>query len=139
ALKITTAWNLGVVNIGRALFYRLGLRLGWNPVKKIAADQPATPFFLPVSSRQMASDLPVPDFDIAGLSAFGLPAEYDLSNGVPDWHRSIITGGIAPRLPWWQIPDFVDGLGDIKGVWEASRFDWVLIFARQVAAGDDGA
>lgn len=139
ALKITTAWNLGVVNIGRALFYRLGLRFGWNPVKKIAADQPATPFFLPVSSRQMASDLPVPDFDIAGLSAFGLPAEYDLSNGVPDWHRSIITGGIAPRLPWWQIPDFVDGLGDIKGVWEASRFDWVLIFARQVAAGDDDA
>ncbi|MDH4317523.1 MAG: heparinase II/III-family protein, partial [Desulfobulbaceae bacterium] len=37
--------------------------------------------------------------------------------------------------PWWNIPDFDSQVGDIKTVWEASRFDWVLAFAQRVSSG----
>src|SRR5690606_27121418 len=35
-------------------------------------------------------------------------------------------------LAWYKIPDFDANVGDIKGIWEASRFDWVLNFVLQV-------
>ena len=38
---------------------------------------------------------------------------------------------------WWRIPDF--GSGDIKGLWEISRFDWVVAWATKAAQGDDQA
>lgn len=137
SLKIGTAWRLGAANIWRALFYRLGLRLGWNPVNRIEAEQPTAPFF-GASSSCTPLDNAMVDDRIA-LTAFGLPADLDVTQGPPDWHKSIITGGVAPTVPWWQIADFVDGLGDIKGVWEVSRFDWLLAFARRAEQGDGGS
>lgn len=41
--------------------------------------------------------------------------------------------------PWWQISDFNSRVGDIKAVWEASRFDWVLAFAQHAARGNTEA
>ena len=38
--------------------------------------------------------------------------------------------------PWWQIPDFDPRVGDIKTIWEASRFDWVLTCAQHACHGD---
>ncbi|SMH54565.1 heparinase II/III-family protein [Maritimibacter sp. HL-12] len=35
---------------------------------------------------------------------------------------------------WWRIPDF--GAGDIKGLWELSRFDWAVAWASCAAHGD---
>ncbi|UWN51851.1 hypothetical protein ASALC70_04086 [Alcanivorax sp. ALC70] len=137
SIKTGTALRLGAANIWRALFYRLGLRLGWNPVKRIAAEQPTAPFFW-ASSSCTPLDNALAD-DRMALTAFGWPADLDVTQGPPDWHKSIITGGVAPTVSWWQIPDFVDGLGDIKGVWEASRFDWLLAFARRAEQGDGGS
>lgn len=33
---------------------------------------------------------------------------------------------------WWEIPDFDLAVGDIKAVWEASRFDWVPALAQKL-------
>lgn len=33
---------------------------------------------------------------------------------------------------WWCIPDFDDDVGDIKAIWEASRFDWMVAFSRSL-------
>ncbi|MHA7918040.1 heparinase II/III domain-containing protein [Alloalcanivorax xenomutans] len=128
-----TAWRLGRANIARALLYRLGLSLGLNRVKSLAGEKPLPPFYLPLSSGRKGA---IGGTQCSSLRAFGLPTGYELKGKAPDWHKSIITGEIAPILPWWQIPDFVSGLGDIKGVWEISRFDWVLIFAKKIKAGD---
>ena len=38
--------------------------------------------------------------------------------------------------PWWKISDFNNGVGDIKTLWEVSRFDWLLKMGRLVAQGD---
>jgi hypothetical protein len=50
----------------------------------------------------------------------------------PDWHRNPATGERAPRdRHWSRISDF--GFGDIKFVWEASRFSVVFVLARAYA------
>jgi len=47
----------------------------------------------------------------------------------PHWHRNIVTGEIVPAdRHWSQIPDF--GLGDIKVIWEPSRFGFVYALVR---------
>ena len=60
-------------------------------------------------------------------------------NGIPDWHANPFTKGVRAEddLPWCKISDFSDDLGDIKIVWEASRFDWVLRMAQRVRTGHD--
>ncbi|KAF0809837.1 hypothetical protein A167_01377 [Alcanivorax sp. S71-1-4] len=40
-------------------------------------------------------------------------------------------------MPWFQLPDYDVAIGDIKGIWEASRFDWVLSLAQHAAMGSD--
>lgn len=47
----------------------------------------------------------------------------------PSWHRNPLTGQQTPRdLHWSQIPDF--GFGDIKVIWEPSRFGFVHSLVR---------
>lgn len=60
-------------------------------------------------------------------------------NGIPDWHANPFQKGVRANddLPWYKISDFSDDLGDVKTVWEASRFDWVLKMAQRVRAGDN--
>lgn len=53
----------------------------------------------------------------------------------PDWHRNQLTGESLPGdVHWSRIGDF--NFGDIKGVWELSRFGWAYALVRQ---GDDPA
>jgi len=47
----------------------------------------------------------------------------------PRWHRNAFTGQVVPaNLHWSKIPDF--GFGDIKVVWEPSRFGFVYALVR---------
>jgi Heparinase II/III-like protein/Heparinase II/III N-terminus len=49
----------------------------------------------------------------------------------PRWHRSVISQVDAdpPGAHWTRLPDFGLRGGDVKGYWEASRFDGLLILA----------
>jgi len=47
----------------------------------------------------------------------------------PDWHRNVFTGQQTPRaLHWSEISDF--GGGDIKVIWEPSRFGFAFTLVR---------
>ena len=47
----------------------------------------------------------------------------------PDWHRNYVTRQTTPKgLHWSRIGEF--GYGDIKVVWELSRFGWVYPLVR---------
>lgn len=50
----------------------------------------------------------------------------------PAWFVNPITGArvTRPALHWSAIGDFDSGAGDIKGVWELSRFGWAVTLAR---------
>ena len=54
----------------------------------------------------------------------------------PDWHLNPTTGEHSSHRHWSQLPDF-DRTGDIKMVWEASRFGAVFTLARAYASTGD--
>jgi hypothetical protein len=50
----------------------------------------------------------------------------------PDWFLNPFNGAHFPdsHSHWTELPDFNSEVGDIKNIWEASRFDWVSTLAR---------
>lgn len=133
--KAKTAYSLGLTNLARVFFYRLGIKLGVNPVKKISAVIDSNVFFNPVEKANLL-DLPVNRQWINQQSYFGW--KLNNSEAIPDWHLNVLTQARVQQSGknWWEIGDFDQRLGDIKGVWEASRFDWTLGFAQAAATGD---
>jgi hypothetical protein len=136
--KLRTALALGLPNIARAANYRLGVRWGWNPVRRLQAATPKSPFFGPSQAAALAVP-PVSDWQYAAhlFSHW----QITLPDGPPDWLANPLTGQRmpAPERPWWQIPDFDPAVGDIKLIWELSRMDWVLALAQRVRQGEAGA
>lgn len=56
----------------------------------------------------------------------------------PRWHRNAFTGFEYPRAHWTCIEDNAPAHGDIKDVWELSRFPFTYLLARAyVLTGDD--
>lgn len=136
--KARTALALGLPNIARAAGYRVGVRLGVNPVRRLHGQVPAGPFF----SASRLAELPVPavtDWQSSARLFSCWPIA--LGDGPPDWLANPVTGQRmpAPDRPWWQIPDFDPAVGDIKLIWELSRMDWVLALAQRVRQGEVGA
>ena len=59
------------------------------------------------------------------------------SPGIPDWHVDPFSGIRSnSRKKWWRIPTFDASQADIKCVWEASRFDWMIPFCERFVTGD---
>ncbi len=139
--RAKTAVALGLVNLARVLTYRLGVKLGLNPVRYVQTYVPDGPFFTPPplagGGWGEGAALPAPlqrwwnrqDY-------FGWFQADDTS--IPHWHRNPLSGAevVDPERPWWLIPDFDERVGDIKTIWEASRCDWLLTFAQHAVQGD---
>lgn len=136
ATKLRTAFALGLPNIARAASYRLGVKMGFNPVRRMQAAVPIGPFFLALPRGATA---PAP-----ALTAWQNSAQLfshwpiAVTAGPPDWLANPLTGQrvAAPERNWWQIPDFDPAVGDIKLIWELSRMDWVLALAQRARQGD---
>ncbi len=63
----------------------------------------------------------------------------ELNYGLPiDWQLNPITGKRASeKIKWYNIPDFDKDRGDIKVIWEASRFSHLVTLARAFLLTDD--
>ena len=122
AIKAKTALSLGLFNLFRVFKYRVGVKTGLNPVQKLTAQMPTGPFFANTEVLNSSID------DIKTLTAFGY-LHYPIKH-VPHWFYSPLTQTEFKNVnhPWFKIPDFDAKVGDIKGIWEASRFDWMLDF-----------
>lgn len=136
--KARTALALGLPNIARAAGFRMGVRLGWNPVRRLRGSTPAGPFFQ--ASRAGSLSLP-PVIDWQHSARLFSHWPVSLTDGPPDWLANPLTGQRlpAPQRCWWQIPDFDPAVGDIKLIWELSRMDWVLALSQRVRQGEPGA
>lgn len=137
SIKARTAFSLGVPNLYRALGYRVGVRLGINPVRRLAAVAPSGPLF---AAPTHTVQLPTTGLWQQQAAYFGAH-KVELSSQPPLWHLNPLNGSAVkqPQRPWWHISDFDPQVGDIKVIWEASRFDWLLSFAQQAATGDKSA
>lgn len=139
ASKFRTAVALGLPNLVRVALYRAGVRYGFNPVRTLRAAVPHGPFFL-ASGVRTAATFPLQTQWRQSALWFGRwPVAQ--SAAPPAWHSNPLSGKtvVAHDRNWWEIPDFDADVGDIKLVWEASRFDWVLALAQRAAALEPGA
>ena len=141
AIRVRTFAAIGLANGLRAVIYRLALRLGLHPVQRITA--------------QIVPGNAFAQTDVATATGLTAPAHWrdegvmfghhrvPLAGECPQWTRDPLAGsdaapGAGDEMPaWWQIGDFA--AGDIKHIWEFSRFDWAMAFAQQVRAGDQKA
>lgn len=134
--KVRTALNLGIINIIRVIVYRLSIRIGINPVQRLKAPPIKGDFFR--SYTDEAYNLPTNNDWANGVTLFSY-WHLQSSTDIPIWHANPFTGKKAKsnHLPWWKIPDFDPNVGDIKQIWELSRFDWALAFAQKAANGNE--
>lgn len=138
-IKASTALSLGVHNLARVIGYKIGVRTGVNPVRRLSVSTPKGPFF--IVSQGCGTCGPPPRAGwYENAEAFGAPLKA-IGVTVPNWLAGCLSGHIIPSADseWWQIPDFDPAVGDIKTVWEASRFDWVLACVQHCLAGTEGA
>ena len=134
--QVKTYFRLGLKNVARVAFYRLGLRSGLHPVQRISADIARGPFFRRCQDQLIR---PLPNDAWNGcLWWFGW-SSVPLSDDPPNWFSNPFSDIVQPKATqdWWRIPDF--GSGDIKGVWEFSRMDWAVAWATSAANGDEKA
>ncbi len=133
--KIRTYSKLGFVNLLRVFLYKLSRSVGIGSGRK-TVNLSIGSFFCTKDFVRMPKTEVSKEWTDKGrwfsFHEFGF-------DGIPDWHGNPFQKGVRANddLPWYKISDFSDDLGDIKTVWEASRFDWVLRMAQRVAAGDE--
>jgi len=59
----------------------------------------------------------------------------------PDWFQNPISGRRSDQIHkhWSEVIEFSDASGDIKVLWELSRFNWVPVCAFKYSQGEDAA
>lgn len=127
------------MNVANVAGYRLALASGL--IKKVMPAGDGYHDSLFHSSSHLIKDLscPATEFNVVDLAedqlkgniAYFSDKQYNVGSP-PDWFFNPINQKRYPDadLHWSRLPDFRDEAGDIKIIWEASRFDWALIFAR---------
>lgn len=107
------------------------MRLGLNRAQRIAPRPIDGPFFAALDG------VPLVQRDSRTISYFG-QLDVLIEGDAPRWFANPWQAGseISPDLsPWWKIPDF-GASGDIKILWEPSRFSWCLNLAIEARDGD---
>lgn len=135
-LRLQALWRLGIINVARVALYRMALRFRVHPVVLIRSSIEGQEFYKQ-PEQLIGPHVEVPcSWCDKGLF-FGWH-KVPLNGSPPAWHANVFTGKVVdtPLLPWWKISDFGLNVGDIKTVWEPSRFDWVLAFAMRAKKGD---
>lgn len=135
ATRIRTYWSLGPRNLLEVASYRLKLRLG--RFRRTPRQVLAAPFVFFRTSNLPSVDAPSPEiWQDRGL-LFDL-LEFPIGNSPPDWLADPVTGKSFPNADriWWDLPDFDNGFGDIKRIWELSRFGWAIAMAQRARNGD---
>ena len=121
-LKILTLYKLGLKNLLWVAYYRLNLKLGLV-TRNMDIKVPVTGAFF--DGLIIAAN---PQLDRIVWQGFGW---VDVDNSTPPkWNQALLSSAIADvnDLHWSKISDFSLNVGDIKTVWELSRFDWLLCF-----------
>lgn len=139
-VKLKVLLQLGLWNVICVAFYRLSIKLKINSALKLRCGSPEGDFFSLPRINKATELLPVPQAWFGKINYFGY-FTIELKSSVPDWHFNPFIGKkvTGKELDWWKISDFDSDTGDIKVIWELSRFYWVLAFSQRAAQGDSAA
>lgn len=137
-LYVSTARRLGVRNVWAVALYRALVKSGYYRRRLPRGSAYSGPFFgeptvsgPPVGHAFDAQPLIA---EVEGLMAGTLRYFGAVRHSVgspPSWFLDPYTGASVDSCSHWSdIGDFGSGVGDIKAVWEASRFGWAPTMAR---------
>jgi len=134
-VKFKTAIAIGPYNLMRVVIYRLKLYLGLIFIRHDKIAPIYTSFFDSLKKTSTST---------SHRSGWQNSAQYfgwinqTLEMQPPNWYKNILTGTVSntSNTDWSRIPDFDGSTGDIKLIWEVSRFDWVLSFSQRSISGD---
>jgi hypothetical protein len=139
AVKIAVIFKLGIINVLTVIFYRILVRTGCFKRSMPVGGGYAGDFFketLKLEKWQRAPEsekffIARADDLLKGNVPFFSNRSFYLGNP-PDWFLNPINGKrIGDTADHWSsLREFDTGAGDIKCVWEASRFSWTVIFAK---------
>jgi hypothetical protein len=141
-LLLPVVWRLGVVNVIHVFLYRLALRFGLYQKRLPSGSGYRDPLFKQVSPgnlpRVPAGNAVVEQAEdqIRGWLVYFSRHKWKIGTP-PDWFKNPLTNGRMTRQHWSTLGDFDSEVGDIKIIWEPSRFDWALVFARAFRQTDD--
>jgi hypothetical protein len=131
--------RLGPVNVAAVALYRLALRCGVYERLLPKGASYAGPFFPPEDGVQKrvpgvcagCSVVEVAEELLRGIVPYFSYRSHNIGSP-PDWFSDPIHRQRCgkTREHWSRISDFDSGVADIKILWEPSRFDWSLVFAR---------
>lgn len=135
-LFIPTLWRLGPRSVLSVAIYRTACRLGLYklayPVRSWTWD---TDFFAPananppaISERSRTAILQTAENLLSGKLSYYGGAQNDVGNP-PDWFLDPYSGLVLSADDHWSAVDEFASI-DIKNVWEASRFQWLLALAQ---------
>jgi hypothetical protein len=144
AMLARTLPRLGLGNVATVALYRLALKSGL--AARLTPDRPVAAGLLldnvtlsPAPSGLNATAIiKRGEAIIAGrLRWFGMH-EFEVG-APPDWFANPFNGVRAANIErhWAAIPDFDPSLGDVKCVWEPSRFDWFCDLVRAARVSGD--
>lgn len=92
--------------------------------------EPIEEFLEKLSPKKQAEIVSIANKATEGIILGFSSIELDYGNPIK-WHYSPVTKKMVDKsLKWYQIPDFDSERGDIKAVWEASRFTHFFYFSR---------
>ena len=140
--KINTYRKLGITNILNVALYVLEKKIGRHqkrmPVTAFSEavffkgdSLPSKAFGDKATIQQQAENL------LAGKLIF-FSHQAVVTTAPPLWRCNLEGFEVsAAHQHWSTIPDFNPAVGDIKNVWEPSRFDWLLVFTRAYRHTED--
>lgn len=132
-IKLVAYYRLGLANLARVLLYRLKLKFGYLRKLTPIASPIEGPFFdIPDSIEPVKGPGVYQSFPLFGWHHVELAQ-------LPNWHQSVLNQQTLfdNNKHWSLISDFDSGIGDIKGIWELSRFSWAITFASNyIQTGD---
>ena len=133
-----TIKKLGISSVFKVAYYRLSVRFKFNRVFRIKAQLIDEPMY---SSPQYHNpDHPVIDCWERG-EIFNSFLILKIQKQPPNWFYNQFSKSLSKDKGkvWSEIKDFDPEVGDIKTIWEISRFDWIIPLSQQASKGDTDA
>ncbi|ACF14599.1 Heparinase II/III family protein [Chloroherpeton thalassium ATCC 35110] len=141
-LYITTIFKLGIFNVFYVVWYKFSLKIGGRKFlfkKEIFRND--EPFFSEATIERLnynedwKNELLNDANKIINGEVRYYAYHWKNIGSPPDWFLNPFNNTRYPNSEqhWTSLPDFATSVGDIKNVWEASRFEWVVTLARAYA------
>ena len=120
--KLKTYLRLGIFNILRVIYHKIKIKSYFPILSKEKSFTLGEVFFRDIENNFDKLDYKNSTY----YNLFASKRKVLLEK--PNWHYNYLTKSAIgyQTTNWYQIPPAINMLGDIKGVWELSRFNWLI-------------